>query len=90
MVPVTTNNTLGLPVPTAYKCTGSCPQCGAPLYVDADIPNLAGHLTTLPVIYYTCTCRFNYHTSFVPTYPIPYPVPTPAPVTPFGGNLHHH
>lgn len=82
---VTAGNTLGLPTPRAYKCTGSCPHCGAPLYVDADIPEQDGHLTALPNIYYTCGCRYNLTPQIVPlpTYQIPYSTPPLTPYTPF-------
>jgi hypothetical protein len=78
---VTTTANLTTP-PRAYVEAGCCPQCGANIYHDADLPrDSIGLPTQLPQPYYTCSCRFN-----VPQAPVVYTYPIlpmdPAPLTP--------
>jgi hypothetical protein len=69
------------PTPKAYQLHGSCPKCGAPLYLDAHLPKKKnGNPTQLPFVYYTCSCRLI--AAPIPqvyTYPI---MPAPMPQGP--------
>lgn len=70
-------------MPSSYVKDGTCPHCGAGIYIDGDTrTNDDGSLKELPVQYFTCVCRFN----LLPPAPqiiyVPAPPITPQPCTP--------
>lgn len=80
---MSTNTTTGtnfiqVVLPNKFRQTSTCPQCGAPIYVDGDLGDEL--LDKLPIPYFTCQCRFQ---QAAPTY-IPYApyVPTWPPINP--------
>lgn len=44
-----------------FRQTSSCPKCGAPIYVDANLTKGKNGevLTVLPTPHYTCACRIT-------------------------------
>jgi len=57
------NNNIAVAVPKYYYHVSDCPHCGAPIYVDAYIQGGNNHADTkvadsLPMPYFTCSCRY--------------------------------
>ena len=74
-----TTTTITIPVPPdKLRQVSTCPKCGAPIYIDAELG--AEVLDQLPTPWFTCNCRWT--TVAQQTFPI-YPIPTwPSEPTP--------